>query len=71
MLVKFLLIDGKTELGMLVVGEYAFNDIEEQLNRKVTALSDYKWVDRARNEWSLEHIAGTKMCALRVNLPTH
>lgn len=69
--VKFLLVGGKTELVILVIGEFAFDDIEEQSNRKMTALSDHTWVDRARNEWGLERIAGTKMCALRVNLPTH
>ena len=70
-MVKFLLVDGKTELAVLVVGEHAYNDIEEQLNRRVTALNDHTWVDRAKREWLLEHVAGTKMCALRVNLPTH
>lgn len=69
-LIKFLIVNGRTELVVLIVGQFAYNDIEEQLNRRMTPVNERTWVDRARREWSLKPVPGTTLCALQVNLPT-
>lgn len=68
-LITFLLVDGKTELVLLIVGQFAYTEIEEQLNRRLTPLNERTWVDQARREWSLKPGSG-KSCMLQVNLPT-